>query len=126
MSFVGPPDTALSPEAFYSQALESEDAGFRRRLFADARQSNPGSYQLWIKAAEIEEHWGADEAKLEDLLTRGITVFKNPAGSNSGSGFGEPQPVTQHTWETEAVAAESKGKAKTAKALKAAVSKAFA
>ncbi|KAF9352083.1 hypothetical protein BGX34_000183 [Mortierella sp. NVP85] len=126
MSFVGPPDTPLSPEAFYSQALATEDAGQRRRLFADARQSNPGSYQLWIKAAEIEEHWGADEARLEDLLTRGITVFKNPGGSYSGSGFGEPQPVTQHTWETEAATAESQGKDKTAKALRAAVEKSFA
>lgn len=125
MSFTGPPEDPLSPEEFYNRAIATDDAAKRRRLFADARQSNPGSYQLWVQAAEVEEHWGADETKLEDLLSRGITVFKNPAGSSSASGFGGSQPISQHTWETEAVTAETKGKDKTAKALRTALDKAF-
>ncbi|KAF9343856.1 hypothetical protein BGX26_005117, partial [Mortierella sp. AD094] len=80
MSFAGPPHTGpISAQEFYNQALSESDAGKRRRLFADARQSNPGSYQIWVKAAEIEEHWGADQTKLKELLVKGVTVFKNPA-----------------------------------------------
>ncbi|KAF9133514.1 hypothetical protein BGW39_009588 [Mortierella sp. 14UC] len=118
MSFAGAPTTPISPTDFYSQALQEADAGKRRRLFADARASNPASYQLWVKAAEVEEHWGADQTKLKDLLSRGVTQFKNPAGS-AGTGLGSAQlmPITKDTWLHEASAAETAGKSKTAAAL---------
>ncbi|KAF9099123.1 hypothetical protein BGX27_000664 [Mortierella sp. AM989] len=125
MSFAGTPHTGpLSPQDFYTQAVSESDAGKRRRLFADARQSNPGSYQLWVKAAEVEEHWGTDQTKLKDLLVRGMTVFKNPAGSgctqdhdHSQHGFAAGGAVDKNTWLTEATAAEKNGKSKTAAAL---------
>ncbi|KAF9918390.1 hypothetical protein BX616_009072 [Lobosporangium transversale] len=126
MSFAGVPNNGpLSAEQFYQEAINESDAAKRRRLFADARQSNPANYQLWVKAAEVEEHWGADEEKLKDLLTRGVTVFKNPAGASctenhdhSQHGFTDgPQPVDKHQWLSEATSAQSKGKGKTAAAL---------
>ncbi|KAF9089135.1 hypothetical protein BGX29_009694 [Mortierella sp. GBA35] len=122
MSFAGPPSSSLSASDFYSQALQEADAGKRRRLFADARSSNPASYQLWVKAAEVEEHWGADQTKLKELLSRGLIQFKNPAGS-AGTGFGSPNlmPITKDTWLHEASAAETAGKSKTAAALHDAV-----
>ncbi|KAF9584595.1 hypothetical protein BGW38_005910 [Lunasporangiospora selenospora] len=123
MSFVGPPDSPLSPEAFYDQAVKENDAGKRRRLFADARQSSPGSYQLWVKAAEVEEHWGADQPKLKDLLQRGVTVFKNPAGAqcttdhdHSQHGF-SGNAIGKNVWLHEASTARLSGKEKTAAAL---------
>ncbi|KAG0091140.1 hypothetical protein BGZ92_001374 [Podila epicladia] len=129
MSFAGIPHSGpLSPEDFYAQALAEEDAGKRRRLFADARQSNPTSYQLWVKAAEVEEHWGADQTKLKDLLSR--AVFKNPGGTHctenhdhsthSVSGIADG-PVSKDIWLQEASAAERIGKGKTAAALHEAV-----
>ncbi|KAG0329614.1 hypothetical protein BGZ99_001221 [Dissophora globulifera] len=128
MSFAGPPHDGLSTQEFYKQALEESDAGKRRRMFADARQTNPASYQLWVKAAEVEEHWGADQTKLKDLLTRGITVFKNPAGNtctenhdHSQHGFTGPKSVDKSTWLSEATVAEQSGKGKTAAALQEAV-----
>lgn len=125
MTFTGPPTDPVSVQEFYERALEEPDADTRRRLFADVRASNPASYQVWIKAAEVEEKWGADEAKLKTLLTRGVTVFKNPAGGGSGHGIHEPQRVTKSQWESEAIHAENNGKDKTAKALKAALNDAF-
>ncbi|KAF8938392.1 hypothetical protein BGZ58_000976 [Dissophora ornata] len=129
MSFAGTPHNGpLSAQEFYKQALEESDAGKRRRLFADARQSNPTSYQLWVKAAEAEEHWGADQTKLKDLLTRGVTVFKNPAGAtctenhdHSQHGLTGPKPIDKSVWLSEATAAENSGKGKTAAALHEAV-----
>ncbi|KAG0347668.1 hypothetical protein BG005_011957 [Podila minutissima] len=131
MSFAGTPHSGpLSPADFYAQALAEADAGKRRRLFADARQSNPASYQLWVKAAEVEEHWGADQTKLKDLLSRGVTVFKNPGGTHctanhdhsthSVSGIADG-PVSKEIWLHEASAAEKIGKGKTAAALHEAV-----
>ncbi|KAG0354208.1 hypothetical protein BC939DRAFT_465617 [Gamsiella multidivaricata] len=125
MSFAGTPlNGPLSAQEFYKQALEESDAGKRRRLFADARQSNPGSYQLWVKAAEVEEHWGADQGKLKDLLVRGVTVFKNPAGpactenhDHSQHGVTALHSIDKNTWLSEATAAEQSGKGKTAAAL---------
>ncbi|KAF9180475.1 hypothetical protein BGZ51_006186 [Haplosporangium sp. Z 767] len=123
MSFTGVPKTGpLSPSEFYDQALHEADAGKRRRLFADARQSDPTSYQLWVKAAEVEEHWGADQTKLKDLLSRGVTVFKNPAGHDVPGALTGPRPVDKATWLNEATAAEKGGKSKTAAALHEAVS----
>ncbi|KAF9278586.1 hypothetical protein BGZ68_008485 [Mortierella alpina] len=130
MSFAGPPlDGPLSVQDFHSQALQEADAGKRRRLFADARQSNPHSHEIWVKAAEVEEHWGADEPKLKELLTRGVTVFKNPAGAgctenhdHSQHGFVGPATVDKNAWLHAANASESSGKNKTAAALKQAVS----
>ncbi|KAF9403929.1 hypothetical protein BGZ94_004462 [Podila epigama] len=132
MSFAGIPHNGpLSPADFYAQALSEADAGKRRRLFADARQSNPASYKLWVKAAEVEEHWGADEDKLKDLLSRGVTVFKNPGGNHctedhdhsthSLSGVADG-PVGKDVWLNEASVAEQSGKGKTAAALHRAVS----
>ncbi|KAF9950127.1 hypothetical protein BGZ72_008152 [Mortierella alpina] len=128
MSFAGTPHTGhLSVSDFHTQALAEADAGKRRRLFADARQSNPGSHQVWVKAAEVEEHWGADQPKLKELLTRGVTVFKNPAGASctenhdhSQHGFAGngPAPVDKNAWLHEASASETSGKSKTAAALK--------
>ncbi|KAG0206415.1 hypothetical protein BGX28_002131 [Mortierella sp. GBA30] len=128
MSFAGPPHSGpISVSDFYTQALQESDAGKRRRLFADARQSNPASHELWVKAAEVEEHHGADQTKLKELLTRGVTVFKNPAGasctehhdhSQHGGLVGTgPKPVEKNTWLNEANAAEKSGKNKTAAAL---------
>jgi len=125
MSFAGTPHTGpISASDFYSQALNEANADKRRRLFADARSSNPGSYQLWVKAAEVEEHYGADQGKLKDLLSKGVTVFKNPAGSgctenhdHSQHGFSGPHAVTKNTWLNEASLAEKGGKGKTAAAL---------
>ncbi|KAF9918811.1 hypothetical protein FBU30_011270 [Linnemannia zychae] len=118
MSFAGAPASPISATDFYAQALQEADAGKRRRLFADARASNPGSYQLWVKAAEVEEHWGADESKLKDLLSRGVIQFKNPSGS-AGTGLGSAQlmPVNKDSWIREANAAETAGMSKTAAAL---------
>lgn len=124
MSFTGPPENAISVDEFYRTALNTADADARRRLFADARASNPGSYQVWVKSAEVEEHWGADEAKLKTQLVRGVTVFKNPVGS-AQPGFAAPAPLTQEVWLSEAIKAEGNGKSKTANALRAAVDEAF-
>ncbi|KAF9561661.1 hypothetical protein EC968_005647 [Mortierella alpina] len=128
MSFAGPPHTgSLSVSDFHTQALAEADAGKRRRLFADARASNPGSHQVWVKAAEVEEHWGADQPKLKELLARGVTVFKNPAGagctenhdhSQHGLTGNGPAPVDKSAWLHEASASETSGKSKTAAALK--------
>ncbi|KAF9961454.1 hypothetical protein BGZ65_010681 [Modicella reniformis] len=132
MSFAGPPQETISIQDFYDRAINTPDADTRRRLFADVRVSNPGSYQAWVKSAEVEEHWGAEEAKLKTLLSRGITVFKNPAGSgcitdhdHSQHGLVGPQPITKHTWDSEATAAEKRGKQKTAKALREALEESF-
>ncbi|KAG0092489.1 hypothetical protein BGZ93_008293 [Podila epicladia] len=122
MSFAGIPHSGpLSPEDFYAQALAEEDASVA---------SNPTSYQLWVKAAEVEEHWGADQTKLKDLLSRGVTVFKNPGGTHctenhdhsthSVSGIADG-PVSKDIWLQEASAAERIGKGKTAAALHEAV-----
>ncbi|KAG0002989.1 hypothetical protein BGZ80_009843 [Entomortierella chlamydospora] len=128
MSFTGTPHSGpLSAQDFYTQALNESDAGKRRRLFADARQSNPGSYQIWVKAAEVEEHWGADQTKLKDLLVRGVTVFKNPAGSGCTQDHDHSQhgfaggAIDKNTWLTQATVAENNGKSKTAAALHEAV-----
>ncbi|KAI1303409.1 hypothetical protein EDD11_005350 [Mortierella claussenii] len=127
MSFTGAPhDGPLSTQEFYSQALKEANADKRRRLFADARQSNPASYQLWVKAAEVEEHWGADKDKLKTLLARGVTVFKNPAGAtctenhdHSQHGLtGGPHAIDKNTWLSEAEAAQESGKGSTADALR--------
>ncbi|KAF8981361.1 hypothetical protein BGZ46_002929 [Entomortierella lignicola] len=132
MSFVGTPSSGpLTAEEFYKQALNESDAGKRRRLFADVRQSNPHSYQAWVKAAEVEEHWGADETKLKELLVKGVTVFKNPAASgcthnhdhsqDSQHGFNSTGAIDKQVWLSEANTAEQNGKSKTAAALNAAV-----
>ncbi|KAF9977360.1 hypothetical protein BGZ73_006229 [Actinomortierella ambigua] len=124
MSFAGPPAVTLSSAEFYNQAINEADAGKRRRLFADARASNPGSYELWVKAAEVEEHWGADENKLKDLVVRGVTVFKNPSGhEHNPSSFSGP--ITRDTWLDEAVKAKQGGKSKTAVAIERAVDEAL-
>ncbi|KAG0240258.1 hypothetical protein BGW41_007097 [Actinomortierella wolfii] len=126
MSFAGPPAHPLSSAEFYNQAINEADAGKRRRLFADARASNPGSFELWVKAAEVEEHWGADENKLKDLVVRGVTVFKNPAGhehQHDPSSFSGP--ITRDSWLDEAVKAKQSGKTKTAAAIERAVAEAL-
>ncbi|KAF9164623.1 hypothetical protein DFQ27_001700 [Actinomortierella ambigua] len=125
MSFAGPPAEHLSSAQFYSQALNESDAGKRRRLFADARASNPGSYELWVKAAEVEEHWGADEGKLKSLVIRGVTAFKNPAGHEHQDSSSLSGPITRETWLDEAVKAKQGGKSKTAVAIEQAVDEAL-
>ncbi|KAF9427535.1 hypothetical protein BGZ76_002304 [Entomortierella beljakovae] len=129
MSFTGTPHGgALSAQDFYKSALVESDASKRRRLFADARQSNPRSYQIWVKAAEVEEHWGADEIKLKDLLLKGLVVFRNPADSSCTQSHDHSQhglssgAISGATWLAEANLAEEAGKTKTANALRLAVS----
>ncbi|KAG0325558.1 hypothetical protein BG004_003184 [Podila humilis] len=126
MNFAGAPDSPLSAQEFYAKAMAEADASKRRQMFADARRSNPSSYQLWVKAAEVEEHWGADQEKLKDLLSRGVTVFKNPAGADctadhDHSFHAQSSGVGKDIWLHEATTAEKLGKGKTAAALHEAV-----
>ncbi|KAF9913455.1 hypothetical protein BX616_010015 [Lobosporangium transversale] len=97
MSSIGYPQTGISETQFYSQALEESDANKRRRLFADARASNLCSYRVYVLAAQAEEKWGADITRLKALLTKGVIVFRNPAGQHSHCSI-----VTRGQWLSEA------------------------
>ncbi|KAG0054942.1 hypothetical protein BGZ83_010067, partial [Gryganskiella cystojenkinii] len=126
MSFAGPPPSGpITVNDFFTRAIEEKDAANRRRLFADARHSNPSSYLLWVKAAEVEEHYGADQSKLKELLSRGVTVFKNPAGTGCTENHDHSQhgftggAVDKKTWLKVADdAAEDDKSKKTAAALR--------
>ncbi|KAF9936323.1 hypothetical protein BGZ65_002547 [Modicella reniformis] len=113
MASIGyPPHDNLSPDQFYSWAIHESDPGRRRRLFADARQSTLCSHRVYLLAAEIEEHWGAEVSQLKVILAKGIVVFKNPQGQ-----AGYCSKVSKATWLEEASTASTK----TAAALRQAV-----
>ncbi|KAF8978922.1 hypothetical protein BGZ46_005997 [Entomortierella lignicola] len=116
MSNLGFPQTGLSAPKFYNEILKEADANKRRRLFADARQSNLCSHQVYVIAAEAEEIWGADPVRLKAMLTKGVVVFKNPAGQGASC-----SRVSRSTWLREAFRSESRGHTKTATALREAI-----
>ncbi|KAF9910239.1 hypothetical protein EC991_006968 [Linnemannia zychae] len=113
MSNIGYPQTGLTVDEFYSKSFKESDAGERRRLFADARQSNLCTYQLYVVAAEAEEHWKSDTGRIKAILSRGVTVFKNPAGQGAHC-----PKVSSDAWKQEANDAERRGHPKTATALR--------
>ncbi|KAG0371042.1 hypothetical protein BGZ54_000960 [Gamsiella multidivaricata] len=113
MSEFGFPRSGISLEEFYSKSLRESDPNKRRRLFADARQSNLCSYPLYILAAEIEEVFGADPVRLKAMLTKGVIVFRNPAGQGAHC-----VKVTKDAWLHEAITADRRGHSKTAAALR--------
>ncbi|KAF8934351.1 hypothetical protein BGZ58_005779 [Dissophora ornata] len=116
MSNLGYPQTDISAAQFYADARKEPDANKRRRLFADARQSNLCVYQIYVLAAGAEEHWGADITRLKALLSKGVVVFKNPAGQSARC-----PKISKTTWLQEASAAERRGSTLTATALRQAV-----
>ncbi|KAG0202023.1 hypothetical protein BGX33_009968 [Mortierella sp. NVP41] len=113
MSNVGYPQTGLTPETFYAKAVKEPEADKRRRLFADARQSNICVYQIYVFAAEAEEHWKVDVNRIKAILVKGVIVFKNPAGQGA-----KCTKVTKSKWQQQAVEAEKRGHPKTATALR--------
>ncbi|KAG0255699.1 hypothetical protein BG011_004965 [Mortierella polycephala] len=113
MSSIGYPHTSLSVDAFFKKALDEADSSKRRRLFADARQSNLCSFQVYVFAAEAEERWGADSSRLQEMLRKGVVVFKNPAGQSAHC-----PKVTKCQWLSEAAGADKRGHGKTAAALR--------
>jgi hypothetical protein len=113
MSFVGFPQTGISPSEFYNRAIKEPNADARRRLFADARQSNLCVYKMYVLAAEVEERWGTDLNRLKDLLKKGVIVFTNPAGQGAHC-----PKVSRDQWLTEATESEQRGKPLTAQALR--------
>ncbi|KAK3848581.1 MAG: hypothetical protein J3R72DRAFT_470029 [Linnemannia gamsii] len=119
MTDVGYPQTGLTADEFYSKSVKEEDAGKRRRLFADARQSNLCIYQIYVLAAEVEEHWKADKGRIKAILSRGVTVFKNPAGQGAHC-----SKVSNDTWKQQATDAERRGHPKTATALREVIDRA--
>ncbi|KAG0299246.1 hypothetical protein BGZ98_010207 [Dissophora globulifera] len=116
MSHIGYPQTGLSAQDFYSKARHEADPNKRRRLFADARQSNLCTFQIYVLDAEVEERWGADSTRLGVILSKGIVVYKNPAGQGAHCA-----KVSSATWLQEAAAADRRGSVKTAAALRKAV-----
>jgi len=110
----GYPQTGLSPEDFHTKALAESDASARRRLFADARQSNLCVYRIYVLAAEVEEKWFAtDSTRLKDILLKGVVVFKNPAGQGA-----QCSKVTKDQWLREASESEKRGRPLTARTLR--------
>ncbi|KAF9348501.1 hypothetical protein BGX26_000102 [Mortierella sp. AD094] len=120
MSNLGYPQTGFSTTQFYSKAFAEADPNKRRRLFADARQSNLCSYQVYVLAAEAEEHWGADIVRLKTILAKGVTVFKNPAGQGAHC----PR-VSKGTWMQEAAGSKLRRHVLTAAALEQVVNESF-
>lgn len=118
MSNVGYPQTGLTADDFYSKATKEDDASKRRRLFADARQSNLCTYQIYVLAAEVEEQWNTDLNSIKAILSRGVTVFKNPAGQGAHC-----PKVSKILWQQQAVEAEKRGHRKTAALLKEVIAK---
>ncbi|KAK3809902.1 MAG: hypothetical protein JOS17DRAFT_780234 [Linnemannia elongata] len=118
MSNLGYPQTGLTADDFYNKAINEEDAGTRRRLFADARQSNLCTYQIYVLAAEAEERWNMHIDRIKAILTRGVTVFKNPAGQGAHCA-----KVSKANWQQQAVEAAKRGHSKTATALKEVICK---
>ncbi|KAG0314020.1 hypothetical protein BGZ97_009712 [Linnemannia gamsii] len=113
MSSVGYPQTGLTADEFYSKATKETDASKRRRLFADARQSNLCTYQIYVLAAEVEEQWNTDVNRIKAILSRGVTVFKNPAGQGAHC-----PKVSKIAWKQQAADAERRGHCNTAALLK--------
>ncbi|KAG9070501.1 hypothetical protein KI688_008039 [Linnemannia hyalina] len=118
MSNVGYPQTGLTADDFYNKAVNEEDSSTRRRLFADARQSNLCTYQIYVLAAEAEERWNTDINRIKVILTKGVTVFKNPAGQGAHCA-----KVSKANWQQQAVEAAKRGHRKTATALKEVIAK---
>ncbi|KAF9155110.1 hypothetical protein BG015_010989 [Linnemannia schmuckeri] len=118
MSNVGYPQTGLTADDFYNKAVNQKDASTRRRLFADARQSNLCTYQIYVLAAEVEERWNQDISRIKAILEKGVRVFKNPAGQ--GAHCAE---VSATSWHQQAIEAEKRGHRKTAAALKEVIDK---
>ncbi|KAG0285107.1 hypothetical protein BGZ96_010559 [Linnemannia gamsii] len=118
MSNVGYPQTGLTADDFYSKAFKEDDASKRRHLFADARQSNLCTYQIYVLAAEVEEHWDTDVNRIEAMLSRGVKVFRNPAGQGAHC-----PKVSKNCWQQQAVEAEKRGHRKTAALLKKVIDK---
>ena len=105
----------MTPDIFYERALNEESASRRRRLFADARQSNLCTYQIYVYAAEVEEHHGSATMKdLQSILEKGVVVFRNPAGQ-----AWRCDKITRNMWFAEASLAEYRKHPRTANALKA-------
>lgn len=113
MSSFGFPQTGLSSSEYYDKAIKEHNANTRRRLFADARQSNLCAYKIYVLAAEVEEKWGTELNRLKDLLKKGVVVFKNPAGQGAHC-----PKVSKDQWLTEATESEQRGKTLTARALR--------
>ncbi|KAF9121505.1 hypothetical protein BGW39_010487 [Mortierella sp. 14UC] len=118
MSNIGYPQTGITADEFYSKSVKEADAGKRRRLFADARQSNICLYQIYVLAAEVEEHWRSDTDHIKAILSRGVTVFKNPQGQGAHC-----HKVSNDTWKQQATDAERHGYPKTATALREVVAR---
>ncbi|KAF9429188.1 hypothetical protein BGZ76_001685 [Entomortierella beljakovae] len=116
-SNIGFPQTGVLVSKFYTDALAERDPNKRRRMFADARQSNICSYQVYVLAAEVEEKWGADLVRLKALLSKGVIVFRNPHGQASSC-----PTVSKNEWWSEAAASEKRKFPMTAKALRQTVS----
>ncbi|KAG0045329.1 hypothetical protein BGZ83_009443 [Gryganskiella cystojenkinii] len=110
MSNLGFPQTGISSADYYAEAIEESDANVRRRLFADARQSNLGAYAIYVLAAGVEEKWGGDSNRLKATLQKGVIVFKNPAGNYP--------KVSKDQWLREASEADKRGQTLTAKTLR--------
>ncbi|KAF9932016.1 hypothetical protein FBU30_009080 [Linnemannia zychae] len=118
MSNFGYPSTGLTADDFYAKTIKENDPAKRRRLFADARQSNICVYQIYVLAAEAEEVWGTDANRIKGILQRGVTVFKNPAGQGAHC-----TKVSKTNWQQQAVEAKSRGHPVTANALKEIIAK---
>lgn len=114
----GYPQTGLTADDFYNKAVNEEDAKTRRRLFADARQSNLCTYRIYVLAAEAEERWNMPVNLIKAILTRGVTVFKNPAGQGAHCA-----KVSRTNWQQQAVEAAKRGHNKTETALKEVIAK---
>lgn len=113
MANFGFPQTGISPEDFYTQSLAQSDADARRRLFADARQSNICVYRIYVLAAKSEEKWSAKEDQLKIILEKGVVVFKNPARQSA-----QCSKVSKDQWLREASEAEKQGSPLTARTLR--------
>ncbi|KAI1315798.1 hypothetical protein EDD11_000352 [Mortierella claussenii] len=113
MSSIGYPQSGISAHQFFARALNEADANKRRRLFADARQSNLCTYQIYVLAAEAEESWGANAVRLQSTLMKGIIVFRNPAGQGA-----QCPKVTKTMWLQEADAADARNHTATATELR--------
>ncbi|KAF9570537.1 hypothetical protein EC968_001706 [Mortierella alpina] len=110
-----PPHEQMSPDIFYERSLNEKNASVRRRLFADARLSNVCTYQIYVYAAEVEEHHGAATMNdLQNILQKGVVVFKNPAGQARRC-----DRITKSMWLAEASLAEYRKHPQTANALRA-------
>ncbi|KAG0198901.1 hypothetical protein BGX28_007721 [Mortierella sp. GBA30] len=113
MSDLGyPPHEKLDPAQFYSRSLREPDASKRRRLFANARQSNLCCFQIYVFAAEIEEEYMLDSMALQGILRKGVVVFQNPSGQGAHC-----DRISQSLWLQEAQAVRNRGHLRTADAL---------